>query len=335
VLLVGRRGGVAEALVERAGIPLETLEIRGLDLSRPATLAGFALRLPRAVRAARRTIRRFRPDVVVGAAGYVSVPVVLAARRERVPILLLEQNARPGRATRLLARSAAAVAVSFAESASKLPAARVEVTGNPIRTEFRSGAPALGERCTRVLVWGGSQGARRINLALTGCVPALLASHPDLRIVHQCGQLDEPEIRAAQQALSAELGQRWEVSAFFVDAAPRIAWAELVVMRAGGSSLAEVSAAGRPMVLVPYPHAGDHQRHNAAPYVRGGAAVLIPDAECDAPRLRREIERLLDDPSRWRQMAARSRSMGRPGATARAADLVRELGTHSGAAPDR
>jgi UDP-N-acetylglucosamine:LPS N-acetylglucosamine transferase len=113
VLLVGRRGGVAEALVERTGIPLETLEIRGLDFARPATVAVFALRLTRSVREARRLIRRFRPDVVVGAAGYVSVPVVLAARRERVPVLLLEQNALPGRATRFLARRADAVAVSF------------------------------------------------------------------------------------------------------------------------------------------------------------------------------------------------------------------------------
>ena len=155
MLLVGRRGGVAEALVERAGVPLETLEIRGLDLARPASFAGFGLRLPRAVTEARRLIRRFDPDVVVGAAGYVSVPVVLAARRERVPVLLLEQNAVPGRATRLLSRGAAGVAVSFPATARRLRGRGAEVTGNPVRPEFRQGAPPLGDRPRHLLVWGG------------------------------------------------------------------------------------------------------------------------------------------------------------------------------------
>jgi UDP-N-acetylglucosamine--N-acetylmuramyl-(pentapeptide) pyrophosphoryl-undecaprenol N-acetylglucosamine transferase len=330
VLIVGRRGGVAEALLERSGVPLETLDIHGLDLSHPSSLAGFALRLPRAVREARRLIRRFRPDVVVGAAGYVSVPVVLGAGREGVLVLLLEQNARPGRATRLLARRAAAVAVTFPGTARRLGATRVEVTGNPIRAEFRQGAPPLGERCTRLLVWGGSQGARRINRALSACVASLLREHPELRITHQCGSLDEAETRSARDALEPELARRWEVAAFLPDAARRISESDLVVMRAGGSSLAEVSALGRPMLLVPYPHAGDHQRHNAAPYVRAGAALLVPDAECDGPRLQRELEAVIGDPRRWREMAARSWAMGRPEATARVVALIRSLAESTG-----
>ncbi|MGA8014992.1 MAG: UDP-N-acetylglucosamine--N-acetylmuramyl-(pentapeptide) pyrophosphoryl-undecaprenol N-acetylglucosamine transferase, partial [Candidatus Dormiibacterota bacterium] len=325
VLLVGRRGGVAEALLERSGIPLETLEIHGLDLTRPGSLAGFTARLPRAVREARRLIRRFRPDTVVGAAGYVSVPVVLAAGREGVPVLLLEQNAQPGRATRLLARRAAAVAVSFPQAGRPLGAPRVEVTGNPIRAEFRHGAPPLGSRCSHLLVWGGSQGARRINRALIDSAAHLLDTHPELEIAHQCGQLDEQEVLAARAALDPELGRRWEVSAFFADAAERVGWADLVVMRAGGSSLAEVSAMGRPMILVPYPHAGDHQRHNAVPYVRAGAAVLVPDAQCDGPRLLQELEAIVDHPRRWKEMAARSWALGRPEATARVVELIRQL----------
>lgn len=336
MLLVGRRGGVAEELVERAGLPLEVLSVSGLDLSRPATLAGFSLRLPRAVREAQRLVRRFHPDVVVGAAGYVSVPVVLAAGREGVPVVLLEQNARPGRATRLLARRAAVVATSFPETGRRLGhAARVEVTGNPVRSGFRTGAPPLGERCRRLLAWGGSQGARRINRALTAAAPGLLRDHPELELAHQCGQLDAAEVLAARDALDPELRRRWEVAPFFPDAAARVGWADLVVMRAGGSSLAEVSALGRPMVVVPYPHAGDHQRHNAEPYAQAGAAVVIPDSECDGTRLRRELEALIADPGRWRAMAARSWAVARPEATERVASLLRRLAGHPSAPPAR
>jgi UDP-N-acetylglucosamine--N-acetylmuramyl-(pentapeptide) pyrophosphoryl-undecaprenol N-acetylglucosamine transferase len=326
VLLVGRRGGVVEGLARDAGIPMETVDLHGLDLSRPQSLGGFALRLPRAVREARRLVRRFSPDVAVGAAGYVSVPVVLAATLERVPVLLLEQNARPGRSTRLLARRAAAVAVSFPASARRIPGARrIEVTGNPIRRAFRRGAPPLGESCRHLLVWGGSQGARRINEALTAVIAPLLRELPDLEVAHQCGQLDAETVLAARAALPPDLQRRWEVSAFFADAAARVGWADLVVMRAGGSSLAEVSAMGRPMILVPYPHAGDHQRHNAAPYARAGAAVVIPDSECDGPRLGRALRSVIGDTRGWRQMAARSWAMARPDATERVVALLREL----------
>jgi UDP-N-acetylglucosamine--N-acetylmuramyl-(pentapeptide) pyrophosphoryl-undecaprenol N-acetylglucosamine transferase len=325
VLLVGRRGGVAEALVERAGIPLETLDIRGVDISRPASVLSFGLRLTRAVREARGLIRRFGPDVVVGAAGYVSVPVVLAARRERVPVLLLEQNAAPGRATRLLARRAAGIAVSFPATARRLRGRPVEVTGNPVRREFREGVPPFGDLPRRLLVWGGSQGARRINRALCDCAARLLGDHPELEITHQCGQLDEAEVLEVRDGLSPDLLRRWEVAAFYQDVAARVSAADLVVMRAGGSSLAEVSALGRPMILVPYPHAGDHQRHNAAPYVEAGAALLVADADCDGDRLQTAVESILHNPTRWRELAARSRAMGRPDATAQVVAMVRRL----------
>jgi len=331
VLLVGRRGGVAEALVERAGVPLETLEIRGLDIARPTSIARFGIRLPRAVGEARRLIRRFHPDVVVGAAGYVSVPVVLAARREHVPVLLLEQNALPGRATRMLARRASMVAVSFPGTARLLPGRGAEVTGNPVRPEFRTGAPPLRDRPRRLLVWGGSQGARRINRALCDCIPRLLYDHPELEISHQCGQLDLGEVEAVHARLDPGLRARWEVAAFYQDAAGRVGAADLVVMRAGGSSLAEVSALGRPMILVPYPHAGDHQRHNAAPYVEAGAALLVADDDCDGERLEAAIRSVLDDPGRWREMAARSRAMGRPDAAASVVAMIRRLAAEGAA----
>jgi UDP-N-acetylglucosamine--N-acetylmuramyl-(pentapeptide) pyrophosphoryl-undecaprenol N-acetylglucosamine transferase len=326
VLIVGRRGGVAEGLVSTAGFRLETLRVSGLDVGDVASVVRFAALLPAAVRTARRIIRTFGADVVIGGAGYVSVPVILAARSLRVPVALLEQNAVPGRATRMLARGGTLVAAAFAQTAASLPRARVVHTGNPIRAEVLATPPrSLGDRCIHVLVMGGSQGARRINRAIAGCAESLLRDHPGLRITHQTGALDADEMEVAAQALSPELRERWVRTPFIRDVGPAIVASDLVLMRAGGSSVAECAALGRPMVLVPYPHAGDHQRFNAAPYVDAGAARLIPDAECDSERVARELTALLDDPPAWQRMAAAIRPLGRRDAASRIVELVGEL----------
>lgn len=326
VLIVGRRGGVAEGLVTSAGFRLETLRISGLDAGSAASLVRFTAQLPAAVAAARRIIRGFHADVVVGGAGYVSVPVVIAARTLRVPVALLEQNALPGRATRMLARRSRLVAASYEETAAHLRGARVVNTGNPIRAEVLAAPPQpLGDRCEQVLVMGGSQGARRINRAVAGCIGAILETYPWLRITHQTGSLDVDEMNAAARALAPETRARWTRSAFIDDVGAAIAGADVVLMRAGGSSLAECAAMGRPMILVPYPHAGDHQRFNAAPYVDAGAARLVPDAECEPARIERELSALIDDPGSWRRMAAASEGLGRRDAAAQVVGLLREL----------
>jgi len=326
VLIVGRHGGVAEDLVTAAGFRLETLRISGLDVGNAVSVARFAALLPAAVRAARRIIRDFRADVVIGGAGYVSVPVVLAARSLRIPVALLEQNAIPGRATRLLARRGTLVAAAFAETAVSLPHARVVHTGNPIRAEvLATPLRELGETCERLLVMGGSQGARRINRAVAGCVERLLARHPTLQVTHQTGALDADEIEAVAAGLPAELRRRWTRAPFIQDVGAAIMWSDLVLMRAGGSSVAECSALGRPMILVPYPHAGDHQRFNAAPFVQAGAARVIPDDECDPQRAAAEVEALVDDPDAWRHMAVHSAQLGRRDAAPRVLELMRRL----------
>jgi len=183
----------------------------------------------------------------------------------------------------------------------------------------------LPERPSRLLLTGGSQGARRLNRALAGCIRRLLEHHGELVVTHQCGSTGAPEASAAAEALPPALRTRYQVAPFFADLGARMREADLVVMRAGGSSLAECSALGRPMILVPYPHAGAHQADNAAPYVAAGAAVLIPDAECTSERLEAAVEDLLADPERWRAMAAASTAAGRPQATARVVALIREV----------
>ena len=326
VLIVGRKGGVAEGLVTAAGFQLETLRISGLDVGNAVSVARFAALLPAAVRAARRIIRDFGADVVVGGAGYVSVPVVLAARSLRIPVALLEQNAVPGRATRLLARRGNLVAAAFAETATHLPHARVVHTGNPIRSEvLATPARDLGARCDRVLVMGGSQGARRINRAVAGCIESLLERHPHLEVTHQTGSLDAAEMQAVAGRLPEALRQRWALTPFIHDVGAAIVWADLVLMRAGGSSVAECSALGRPMILVPYQYAGDHQRFNAAPYVEAGAARVIADTECDPARVAAELEALIDDPQAWRRMASTSARLGRRDAAAGIVELLRRM----------
>ncbi|MGH7723549.1 MAG: UDP-N-acetylglucosamine--N-acetylmuramyl-(pentapeptide) pyrophosphoryl-undecaprenol N-acetylglucosamine transferase [Candidatus Dormibacteria bacterium] len=326
VVVVGRHGGVAEGLVTAAGIRLETVRVSGLDAGNAVSVLRFTALLPAAMRTARRIIRSFAADVVVGGAGYVSVPVVLAARSLRIPVVLMEQNAVPGRATRLLARRGTLVAAAFAETAAELPRARVVHTGNPIRAGvLATPRRALGGRCDHLLVMGGSQGARQINHAVAGCVEALLGRHPGLRITHQTGALDSEEMDAAAGALPPDVRERWHLHPFIDDVGAAIVAADLVLMRAGGSSLAECAALERPMLLVPYPHAGDHQRFNAAPYVAAGAARLIPDAECDADRVAAEVGALLGDPSTWRRMAATSGHLGRLDAAARIVELLGEL----------
>jgi UDP-N-acetylglucosamine--N-acetylmuramyl-(pentapeptide) pyrophosphoryl-undecaprenol N-acetylglucosamine transferase len=314
-----------ETLVPSSGLRLETLNVRGIDMGSPLRLPGTALRIARGTVQARSILRRYRPDVVVGAAGYVSVPVVTASLLQRIPVVLLEQNAHPGRTTRLFARRARAVAASFAETAAELPGARVVHTGNPVRPEVkaRAGAP-LHERCEHVLVMGGSQGARRLNDAVAGSIRALLEHRPFLRVTHQCGARDAEWAVPVRAGLPEELRERYTVSAFFDDIAERIRDADLVVMRAGGSSLAETAVLGRPMILVPYPYAGAHQADNAKPYVGAGAALLIPDEEAGAERLRSEVDRVVDDPALWRRMADASRAMGRPDADDAVVALIRE-----------
>ena len=244
--MVGRRDGVAERLVVAAGLPLETLDISGVDVGSAGGVARATTQLTRATIAARGLLRRMRPDVVVGAGGYVSVPVVVAALAQRIPVVLLEQNAVPGRATRMLARRARGVAASFAETAAHLPHARVVHTGNPVRAEVRAIATRpIGNRLRSILVTGGSQGARRLNRAVAGCMVELLSSDPELSIVHQCGSLDYDDVERAGAALPPRLASRYTAGAFFDNMAERIAQSDLVVMRAGGSSLTSSTSMAR------------------------------------------------------------------------------------------
>ncbi|MGA8426391.1 MAG: undecaprenyldiphospho-muramoylpentapeptide beta-N-acetylglucosaminyltransferase [Candidatus Dormiibacterota bacterium] len=327
ITYVGRDDGPESKLVPAAGIDFSGLRLGSMGSSPVSSAPRLALRLPLVYREAARLLGRFRPQVVLATGGYVCVPVALAARRRSIPVLLLEQNLLPGRAVHWLAPRVQLVASSFPDTAALLPRAKVVCTGNPVRLSFAelAGRPQLAEAPPTLLVMGGSQGARRLNEVLLEALPSLLQSMPQLSVVHLTGPVDHDQVVASASSAGLPVGGRYRPSPFVSDIADQLASASLVVMRAGGSSLAEVACLGRPMVLVPYPHAGDHQTANARPFAEVGAARVIADQDLTAQLLQRTVEEVIEDPDAWRAMARASASMARPRAAFDVATLLHQL----------
>ncbi len=302
-------GDRAEAqLVPAAGYPLHTIAVAGLDRRNPLRAARALALALRAFLRARALLGELAPDALMGGGGYVSGPVGLAALTRRIPLVLTEADSHLGLANRALAPFARRVCLAFPIDGRG--GRRYRVTGRPIPPpqQDRAGARerlgiAPGETC--VLVFGGSLGARSINLAAVEAF-AGAAFH----VLHVCGRRDHPELAALVLPAGYDLREYLDL-ADFSDA---LAAADLVVARAGGS-LFEVAAHGRPAILIPYPHAAaDHQAANAHWMERGGAAVVIPDGELSPARLARETAALLADPQRMRAMSAAARRLARPDA---------------------
>jgi undecaprenyldiphospho-muramoylpentapeptide beta-N-acetylglucosaminyltransferase len=303
-----------------------------------------ALRAPvssiRGVGTCRRIVRGAR--AVVGLGGYASVPAILAARMERAPVILHEQNAVAGLANRTLARLATVVALGFADAGASFSRRRVVVTGNPIRDEIvavLANRVGLIEEARRrfdldpgratVLVCGGSQGALTVDRAVVGAA-ALLASRADLQLLLQAGAAHEQEMRAAvgdatRQRAGDDRGLRTHVEGFIDRMDLAYAAADLVVARAGASSIAEVSACGLPAVLVPYPYAtAGHQEANARAMQRAGGAIVLPDDQLSPESLSERILGLVDRSDRLETMSKRSLAFATPDAAARLADVVED-----------
>jgi UDP-N-acetylglucosamine--N-acetylmuramyl-(pentapeptide) pyrophosphoryl-undecaprenol N-acetylglucosamine transferase len=322
ILFAGRREGIEAKTVASYGMRFAAIPAAPLyteELWRNWTLP---LVLSAALYQSWRLLDRFKPDVVLGTGGYVSVPLITAAGLARVPIVLQEQNLMPGRATRILARFARTVATAYPESSRFLPGSTAVVTGTPVRTEFWRQREDFPARPRTVLVLGGSQGAHRLNQAVAEALPWLL-DRPDLAIAHQTGPREIGAMQGVKAALAAPAAARYEPFDFSNDLAGRIRAADLVISRAGASTLSEVSAVGVPMILVPYPYAGGHQRLNVAPYESAGAAIVIPDEEVEG-RLRGVLTSVIDDEARYRKMVEAMRGLGRPYAAEEVARLLHE-----------
>lgn len=327
---VGSSRGIETRLVPDAGFPLTVLPGRGIQRRLTLANVGAILGLVSAVFTGIRLVRRLRPAVVVGLGGYASVPCVIGAVLWRVPIVVAEQNAVPGLANRLAGRFAKACAVSF--DGTDLP--RATWTGNPVRPEVvalaatgdadrQAARTRLGLPAGRAVlaVFGGSLGARRINDAVADAV-SQWSGRADLAVRHVTGTRDHAEM-LERVTLPADALLTHQLVAYEDDMPSVYAAADLVLCRAGASSVAELAVAGVPAVLVPLPGApGDHQTANAAALVDAGAAVLVPDSELDGDCVVATVGRLLDEPGRLAEMARSAAHVARPDAAAAVVDLV-------------
>jgi UDP-N-acetylglucosamine--N-acetylmuramyl-(pentapeptide) pyrophosphoryl-undecaprenol N-acetylglucosamine transferase len=321
VSFAGTAQGIEARVVPREGFPLDVIRVAGLKGKSPGALArGLAL-VPLSGLYAWRLLSRRRPHLVIGVGGYSSGPVVLLAALRGVPTMLLEQNAMPGLTNRLLARVVRAAAVTFAESLAHF-GGKGFLSGNPVRPEFFKASDAVRPPGpARVLIVGGSQGAHALNVAMVEAAPELVA-RGGIAVTHQTGPRDEALVREGYR----RAGLAARVEPFLFDMAREMKIADLVVSRAGATTLAELAAAGRPALLVPLPTAADdHQRLNAQVLVQHGAAEMIEQASLTGPLLAAHLAALVADGSRLAGMAAAMQALARPGAAGRIADRAFEL----------
>jgi UDP-N-acetylglucosamine--N-acetylmuramyl-(pentapeptide) pyrophosphoryl-undecaprenol N-acetylglucosamine transferase len=323
VSFAGTARGLEARVVPREGFELDLIRSAGLKgKSLVSRLRGAALLIPGALDAWRIVSRR-KPDAVIGVGGYSSGPVVMLAALRGVPTMVLEQNAVPGLTNRLLARVVRAAAVTYEQT---LPffGGKGFVSGNPVRAEFfdSSKFEVRSSKFRRVLILGGSQGAHAINVAMVAAAPELVRQHAGLEIVHQTGERD----LAATREGYAVAGIAARTESFLDGVAGEMNAADLIIGRAGATTLAELAAAGRPAVLIPFPAAtDDHQRKNARVLVDAGAAGMIEQAALTGAGLAAEVGGLLGDPARLESMGRAVRAFARPDAASRIVDRTLEL----------
>jgi UDP-N-acetylglucosamine--N-acetylmuramyl-(pentapeptide) pyrophosphoryl-undecaprenol N-acetylglucosamine transferase len=324
---LGGHRGLEAGIVRAAGIPFRRLALRSLrTVDRDAHLVMDPVRLGLSVPQAAAILARERPAAIVTTGGYVAIPVLLAATGMRIPVLLWEGNVIPGRSVRATARLAGVLAVSFAQTCQALRSgAPCYVTGTPIRDLREIGRAAarakfeVPARARLLLIFGGSQAVRRFNAAVAEALPRLVDR---IHVIHVTGDDGYAAALAGREALPAAVRDRYRPYPFLRDEmVAALAAADLVVGRAGSSTLAEVTALGLPMVVVPYPHAAGHQRANARVLADAGAARMVEDEAFDAAALV-DAAALLDDRAEHARMTAAARSLGRPFAADAVADLV-------------
>jgi UDP-N-acetylglucosamine--N-acetylmuramyl-(pentapeptide) pyrophosphoryl-undecaprenol N-acetylglucosamine transferase len=304
VLLVGRSGGPEERLVPAAGFDLATVNIRGLDRDAAWKNVALPALIPASLRGGLRIVDRFRPDVVLGMGGYVMAPAVAAARIRGIPYVLHEKDVRPGLATRIFAGGAAAICTTLPGTEKRLGGRRVELTGVPLREGFTPRTPEVPPR--RLLITGGSQGARHLNQAVWSALDDLCGLFEE--VVHVAG-------RQGAAGVTEHAHARYMGMAFTDDMAELMSRADLIVSRAGVGTIAEATAVGLPMVLVPGTFGGGHQEENAGAMVDAGAAVRLGDAQLNGASLVAAIKGL--EGERLREMARASASIGRRDAAQR------------------
>jgi UDP-N-acetylglucosamine--N-acetylmuramyl-(pentapeptide) pyrophosphoryl-undecaprenol N-acetylglucosamine transferase len=318
VVLVGTQRGIEMKLVPQAGLPLETLRVAGLKGKGGATLLRNLAMLAPAMLDARRVLRKHKPIAAFGVGGYAAGPMLLATWLGRVPNVIFEPNAEPGFTNKVLARISTRIATGY-EISARTWGKKASVTGCPVRPEFFSITPRRLGKPFRLLITGGSQGALPINRTIVDSMDRLASRKNELSIVHQTGERDYNAVRVAyaRREINAE------VLPFIGNMAERFAQADLIVCRAGAITAAEVAAAGRAAIFIPFGASTDsHQLRNAQEMERAGAARLIPEPQLTAERLVQEIFGLLDRPEAIEAMATNARQLAKPYAVQEIVNLI-------------
>jgi UDP-N-acetylglucosamine--N-acetylmuramyl-(pentapeptide) pyrophosphoryl-undecaprenol N-acetylglucosamine transferase len=320
VVLVGTERGIEMKLVPQAGLPLETLRVAGLKGKGGATLLKNLAMLAPAMLDARRVLHKHKPVAAFGVGGYAAGPMLLATWLGRVPNIIFEPNAEPGFTNKVLARISTRIATGY-EISAQAWGKKAIVTGCPVRAEFFSITPRKLSKPFRLLITGGSQGALPINRTFVDAMDRFAARKNELAIVHQTGERDYNAVRTAyaRREINAE------VVPFLTNMAERFAWADMIVCRAGAITAAEIAAAGRAAIFIPFGRATDsHQLRNAQEMSRAGAGRLISEAELNAERLTAEIFSLLDQPQEIEKLSTAARALARPHAARDIVNLIEE-----------
>ena len=312
VRFVGTERGLETRLVPEAGFPLELIHVGQLKNVTLATRLRTLTDLPRGLTRCVSLLRSFRPQVVIGVGGYASGPAMMAAILLRIPTLAFEPNAVPGLANRLVGKFVTAAAVNFPTTRKFFRGA--QVTGIPVRCTFFDIQSKSEGAAPRLLVFGGSQGARVLNDVMPKIVAPLLAGFPELTIVHQTGPHGEITTRDAYTSSGAD-STRWQVSTYLDDMPCQFAEADLILCRSGASTMAELGAAGKPSILIPFPRAADdHQRKNAEVFAEAGAAVMVLESAMEPEMLFVHLRNLLSNATQLHRMSTRARTLALPDA---------------------
>jgi UDP-N-acetylglucosamine--N-acetylmuramyl-(pentapeptide) pyrophosphoryl-undecaprenol N-acetylglucosamine transferase len=324
-VFIGTRTGFEAKLVPGAGFPLEFIEIGGLNRVGVMRTLRTLAQLPFSVRRSAQLLAQHQASAVFSLGGYAAGPVAIAALWKHVPLVVMEPNAMPGLTNRQLGRFVNRALLSFADAAKFFPPGKSEITGLPVRPEFFHLPPKPREAKLTILVTGGSQGSRTLNNASSGSWKYFREARFPVRFIHQSGT-------AAYEGLAkklAESGIEGAVAPFIDDMPAAFAHADLVICRAGAGAVAELAAAGKPSILVPFPHSTDqHQLRNGEAFEKAGAAVLIPDQEMDGGRLFEEVEKLRARPEMLQRMGERARTFAHPDAAKHAASVLEKAIAH-------
>lgn len=312
VLFVGTRHGIEARLLPDSEFPVRFITARGMRRTGIVNMLRASIELPLAILQSMSIVREFRPDFVLGVGGYASGPTLIAAILMRIPNAVQEQNSVMGTTNRILSRFTDRVYISWENTEPTPPPGKTLLTGNPIRADLLQGSSEeVDPTRFNVLVFGGSRGARSINVSLARTLDLLASVKDKIKIVHQTGMGEAEELRNAYERAGIDS----DVREFIHDMGPVYRWADLVVCRSGASTLAELTALGKPAIVIPYPYAiGDHQARNAQVLEEEGAVRVVRDDSLQNGALVKEILSISDTPEVLKTMAQNSRKLGRPDA---------------------